>query len=221
MKKKAKKTVKTYSLVCEIEFPEDCDCGFWFIGPAAETDHHPATAGDYSPFIDEEVIMAKRAAILNGYAQACRAALALDMEIPVVYLADLSTVQAPQSFLSIECCAMYLDGSYRVLLLDPAVHQEDGEIGISLLHELAHLYLDTCGLGGGFHHDYEDAPLDVEDVAEGFAREFGVDPVGAVSTLIQQAMELSDFLADQIYTVDRSGESAIDKTCAREVPAPQ
>jgi hypothetical protein len=206
--RKKKTTVKTYELIREAEFPEDCTCGFWFIGPKETTEYHPATTGDYEPFIDEGVVKTLRPSILEGYAQVCRAALALSMEIPVVYLADLSTVQAPQSFLSIECCAMYLDGSYRVLLLDPGVHQDDpNEVQISLLHELAHGYLDTCGLGGGFHHDYEDAPLDVEDVAEEFAREFVVDPVGAVATLIQQATELSDFLADQVYTVDRSRET--------------
>lgn len=200
---------KHFILMREQEFPEDCDCGFWFIGPAAETDHHPATSGDYEPFIDEAVVKTRGPAILKGYRTVCRAAKLLDMQVPVVYLADLSTVQAPQSFLSVECCAMYLDGSYRVLLLDPAVHEEDGEIGISLLHELAHGYLDTCGLGGGFHHDYEDAPLDVEDVAEEFARDFVVNPARAIADLSQAARELSDFLADQIYTVEIRIEDSV------------
>jgi hypothetical protein len=190
---------KHFILMREQEFPEDCDCGFWFIGPATETEYHPATAGDYEPFIDEAVVKTRGPAILKGYRTVCRAALALDMEIPVVYLADLSTVQAPQSFLSVECCAMYLDGSYRVLLLDPAVHEEDDKIGISLLHCLAHLYLDTCGLGGGACRDGVDLPVDPEDVAEEFARLFREAPEFAVVVLTRQAQELSDFLADQVY----------------------
>lgn len=152
--------------------PDEPEFGFFYLGDLSKqrTDYDPSW--DYVPLTPEviEDLNYLVPDLVYAYQTVVEAAARLRLPEPLVYLADLTAA---------DDVAKYIYGTTQVLLVDFLQHEgaPPDELELSLLHELAHAWLDSTGEHEQLDHGQE------EDAAEDFARRYTDDPEAAVERL--------------------------------------
>ena len=150
--------------MARVGFRGEEDFGYVFVGDPGEydpvfDDHEPASVDE-----DDNTVLFIRE-VHNDLSDAAKR---LGLGAPVIYFVDLSEYSE---------LARYINGTNQNpnMLFDPFANPDYGEVWLSLLHELAHAYVESWGLDG--------QEPDEEEVVEDFAQSYDADPSFAVAEL--------------------------------------
>jgi len=166
--------------------PEEPEFSFAYLGDPAKqrTDYDPAWDYENTTQEDIEYFGYLLSDLEHAYREVVQAAASLRLPEPIVYLGHLD-----------DEAAKYVNGTQQVIMLDLERHESSPEeILSSLLHELAHAYLESTGTNEDLDYRQE------EELVESFARRYEDVPARALAWL-------QSVVAEQPRTATRGRDS--------------